>query len=102
QVSDPGFYDVSGRLLVSDVIMLAGGPTQRAKLEDVEIRRLGRTIAKGNELTSRGATLDDLGVQGGDVINIPETQQGLRTLRTVSIVVGSVASIVFLIARIGN
>jgi len=102
QVASPGFYDVSGSLLLSDVIMLAGGPTQQAKLEDVEIRRLGRTIASGNELTARGATLDDLGLQGGDVVNVPETRETLRAFRTVSIVVGSLASVVFLITRIGN
>ena len=102
QVGEPGFYDVSGTLLLSDVIMLAGGPTQRAKLEDVEIRRLGRTIMRGNELTARGATLDDLGVQGGDVINIPETSDAFRTVRTISIAIGGIISIVALVSLFGN
>ncbi len=102
QVGDPGFYDVSGTLLVSDVIMLAGGPSQRAKLEDVEIRRLGRTIMKGIELTTRGATLDELGLQGGDVIYLPEVKRPMQTFRTVALVVGTVASMYFLIDRIGN
>jgi protein involved in polysaccharide export with SLBB domain len=102
QVGQPGFYDVSGTLLLSDVIMLAGGPTQRSKLESVEIRRLAQTIMSGAELTSRGATLDELGVQSGDVVYIPEDKGGLHTLRTFSVVVGSIASIFFLINRIGN
>ena len=102
QVGQPGFYDVSGTLLLSDVIMLAGGPTQRAKMEDVEVRRLGRKLMSGTELTARGATLNELGVQGGDVINVPEPRRPLETFRTVSIIVGSVASIYFLIDRIGN
>ncbi len=102
EVGQPGFYDVSGTLLLSDVIMLAGGPTQRAKLEDVEIRRLGRTIMSGNELTARGATLDDLGVQGGDVINIPEEGDTLRTVRTFSVIVGAIFSIIALVTLFGN
>ncbi len=102
EVGQPGFYDVSGTLLLSDVIMLAGGPTQRAKVEDVEIRRLGRTIMSGNELTARGATLDELGLQGGDVINIPRAGGAVRTFRTITMVVGGLASMYFLIDRIGN
>ena len=102
QVGEPGFYDVSGTLLLSDVIMLAGGPTQRSKLESVEIRRLAQTIMSGAELTSRGATLDELGVQSGDVVYIPEDKGGLHTLRTFSVIVGSIASMYFLIDRIGN
>jgi len=102
QVGDPGFYDVSGTLLVSDVIMLAGGPSQRAKLEDVEVRRLGQTIMKGIELTTRGATLDELGIQGGDVIFLPEARRSLQTIRTVGMIVGTAASLYFLIDRIGN
>jgi len=102
QVGDPGFYDVSGTLLVSDVIMLAGGPSQRAKLEDVEVRRLGQTIMKGIELTTRGATLDELGIQGGDVIFLPEARRSLQTIRTVGMIIGTAASLYFLIDRIGN
>ncbi len=102
QIGAPGFYDVSGTLLLSDVIMLAGGPSQRAKLDDVEIRRFGQTIMKGIELTTRGATLDELGVQGGDVIYLPERKQSLQTFRTISMVVGTVAGIYFLIDRIGD
>lgn len=102
QIGQPGFYDVSGTLLLSDVIMLAGGPTQRAELEKVEIRRLGRTIMRGTELTTRGATLDELGLQGGDVIFLPEARRPMETFRTVALVVGTVASMYFLIDRIGN
>ena len=102
QVGQPGFYDVSGTLLLSDVIMLAGGPTQRANLEDVEIRRLGRKIMSGVELTSRGATLIELGVQGGDTVYVPEKKRSLQTLRTFSFIVGTAASLYFLIDRIGN
>lgn len=102
QVGAPGFYDVSGSLLLSDVVMLAGGPTQRAELEDLEIRRLGETIMKGNELTARGATLDDLGVQGGDMVFMPASTRSLQTFRNVALVVGTFASLYYLIDRIGN
>lgn len=102
QVSNPGFYDVSGSLLLSDVIMLAGGPTQRAKLEEVEIRRLGEKVSSGSELTARGATLDDLGVMGGDVINVPTARESVGALRTATIIIGSIATVVFLVDRVGN
>lgn len=96
QVGEPGFFDVPGTLLVSDVLELAGGPTQGANLDGIEIRRGGETIMEGEELVTQGFTLDDLGLQSGDVIQVPQERDTLHTVRTVGIVIGAIGSVVAL------
>jgi len=97
QVGNPGFYDVRGTLLLSDVLSLAGGPTQRAELERLEIRRDGETILSGEELVTSGFTLDDLGLQSGDVIRVPQERDTFYSLRNVSIIIGTMLSVIALI-----
>lgn len=97
QVSDPGFYDVRGSLLVSDVISLAGGPTQSADLERIEIRRDGEKLMSGKRLATQAFTLDDLGLRSGDVIQVPREQDTFHAVRTVSIIIGSLLSVIALI-----
>ena len=64
EVRSPGFYDVSGSMLVSDVLMLAGGPTTQAQNEKLRVRRFGETVLQGPELTAPGLSLDDKGAVG--------------------------------------
>lgn len=97
QVGQPGFYDVRGSLLISDVLQLAGGPTQNADVERVEIRRDGNKIMSGERLVTQGFTLDDLGLRSGDVIQIPRERDTFYSLRNVSILIGTALSIVALI-----
>lgn len=98
QVGNPGFYDVSGSLLLSDVIQLADGPTQSANLDGISVRRDGETILEGEELVTEALTLDDLGLRSGDVIRVPAEQDTFASLRTVSIVLGTLVSVIALIA----
>lgn len=97
QVGQPGFYDVRGSLLISDVLQLAGGPTQNADMERVEIRRDGDKLMSGERLVTQGFTLDDLGLRSGDVIQVPRERDTFYSLRNVSILIGTVLSIVALI-----
>lgn len=97
QVGQPGFYDVRGTLLLSDVLEEAGGPTQNAELEKIEVRRDGQTIMGGEELVTRGLTLDQLGLRSGDVIQIPRERDTFYSLRNVSIVLGTILSVIALI-----
>lgn len=97
RVGNPGFYDVPGTLLLSDVLTLAGGPSQQANIEKIEVRRDGKTILSGKELVTSSFTLDDLGVRSGDVIRVPQERDTLYSLRNISIVMGTLLSIIALI-----
>lgn len=97
QIGNPGFYDVRGTLLLSDVLTLAGGPSQRADLERIEIRRDGKTIMSGEQLVTTGFTLDDLGLRSGDVIRIPQERDTFYSLRNISIIIGTMLSVIALI-----
>lgn len=100
QVGNPGFYDVSGTLLLSDVIQLAGGPTQGADLDGLKVRRDGETIMKGEDLVTRGITLDELGLRGGDVVEVPQKASTFESVRTIGLLLGAVASAIALITLI--
>ena len=71
-IGQPGFYDVEGSSLVSDVIMLAGGPDQNANVSKIELRRLGHTIPTGRpNVVWQNLSLDQLGVNSGDEVYVP-------------------------------
>lgn len=99
QVGSPGFYDVPGTLLLSDVLELAEGPTQGANLDGIQVRRDGDAFLSGEELVTGGFTLDDLGLRSGDVIRVPAERDTFYALRTVSIVLGTLVSI-FALTRV--
>ena len=100
EVAAPGFYDVSGSMLVSDVLMLAGGPTTRAATEQIRVRRFGDTVLQGPELTAPGLTLDDLGIRSGDSIDMPSTEGKYLLLRNIGIALGIVLSSAAIIALV--
>lgn len=77
-VASPGFYYVSPDRPVSDVIMLAGGPAEDAKLNEIEIHRGSETILKKKDakrLVEEGRTLEQLDVQSGDEIRVPKKRR---------------------------
>lgn len=97
RVGNPGFYDVPGTLLLSDVLTLAGGPAQQADIEKIEVRRDGETILSGRELVTSSFTLDDLGLRSGDVIRVPQERDTFYSLRNVSIIMGTLFSVIALV-----
>lgn len=77
QVGSPGFYEVPGSSLVSEVIMQAGGPGPGADVDDVEFRRFGEEIETGRErVVWQNLSLDQLGVRSGDEMYVPGQGSG--------------------------
>ena len=75
----PGYYSVPADAVIPAVLMAAGGTTHEAKLQDLKIRRSGKTIWEGDELRgaiAAGNTVDDLGLHPGDVIVVPRLGPG--------------------------
>ncbi|MCG6954571.1 MAG: polysaccharide biosynthesis/export family protein [Gemmatimonadetes bacterium] len=76
----PGFYVVPTDILVSEALMLAGGPAQNANLTGLRIERGTREIYQGQELQTamrQGRTLDQLSLQAGDQIVLPVQNPGI-------------------------
>jgi hypothetical protein len=71
-VGNPGFFDVSGSSLVSDVIMTAGGPAANANVDKIELRRMGHRLETGRpNVVWQSLSLDQLGVTSGDEVFVP-------------------------------
>lgn len=73
-VGEPGFYTFPSDMLLSQTIMLAGGPGADANLEEIEIRRSQELLLEDDEVSSAlqdGRSLDQLNLRGGDRIIIP-------------------------------
>ena len=74
EILAPGFYVAPVEVPLTDALMLAGGPTRDAKLDDIRIERSGRRIWGGDALQSaivEGRTLDQLNLRAGDRIVVP-------------------------------
>jgi protein involved in polysaccharide export with SLBB domain len=73
-VGRPGFYVVPADVLVTDVLMMAGGPAGDAKLDKLRIERGSQRILEGEVMQDallQGRTLDQLNLQAGDQIYLP-------------------------------
>ncbi len=99
-VGSPGFYYISGPELVSQAIMMAGGPGPNARMDKVELRRGEDAIARLPSDVVQSMTLDELGVQSGDEIFVPTLEQANLFLRNVALVLGIAAGTVGLILLI--
>ena len=101
EVGKPGYYAVPIDLVLADALMLAGGATKDARVDQLKIMRGSSELWTGDRLQSeiaRGATLDQLGMQAGDRIQVPARRDAESTWRIVGIIVGSVATAVGVIA----
>lgn len=99
-VGSPGFYVLPADVLVTDALMVAGGPARSAKLTDIKIERGGETIWGGDALQTaitEGRTLDQLSLQAGDRIVVPEDKGPPFTRILAGI--GGASSILYLILR---
>lgn len=75
RVGAPGFYVVPAEMLVTEALMVAGGPAGDSDLEKVRIERGTTTLMEGQELQNAmrdGWTLDQLNLQAGDQVVLPE------------------------------
>jgi protein involved in polysaccharide export with SLBB domain len=104
-VRNPGFFTIPSDLLLSDAIMVAGGPsTNRPELR-IRIERGRDIIWDGERIEAaliEGRTLDQLSVQAGDGIFV-RGPSGTRmgTVRNVLSIVSGVGSLIYIGMRIG-
>jgi len=78
EVARPGFYSTSSDRPVSDLLMLAGGPTPLSELSKVSVRRNGeRLISEKAWDTAQktGMTIGQLGLRPGDEIEFGRRRQ---------------------------
>jgi hypothetical protein len=74
-VSKPGFYQLPADIALADAIMIAGGPTSNADVDQTQVKR-GNDVVYSSTLlgqeVAKGATLDQLNIRPGDQILIGE------------------------------
>lgn len=69
EVNRPGYYRLPVDIAVSDAIMSAGGPTQRADMPRTVVRRRSQQVLSKTavrDAIATGLTLDQLGLDAGD------------------------------------
>jgi polysaccharide export outer membrane protein len=99
-VGQPGFYTMPAEMLVGEALMVAGGPSPQADIEAMAIQRGTRALLEGDQLQEairQGLTLDQLNLQAGDQIVVPQSVPGGNFLRNVGIVAGIVGSLTTLV-----
>jgi len=93
EVTRPGYFAVRADLPITDAIMLAGGPTGAASMEQAMVRRSGleyRSVAETRQAVAKGLTLDQFGLSAGDELVIGRQRQ---LIPPASAIVGIMASI---------
>lgn len=99
EVSRPGYYWTTADLLLSDAMMVAGGPTGQSDPSKTTVRRESRTALEASVVRTalaRGATLDQLGLHVGDEIVVGKRSERGNTaqiLQTTTVVLGLAISI---------
>ncbi len=102
QIARPGFYTMPAEILLGEALMVAGGPTTASDMDGVHIDRGTIRLLEGEPLQEairNGLTLDQLNLQAGDQIVVPERQTG-GFLGTLGLVAGLVGSLGFLIFQL--
>lgn len=97
-VGTPGFYDLRPSASVAEALMAAGGPTQEADLEALEVRLGNQEDLAFPEENIDLATLQDLGVQRGDRFYIPSRDEGFG-FGTVLGAIGAASTLIFAVTR---
>ncbi len=106
EVANPGFYVVPADLLVTDALMLAGGPTGAANLPELRVERGNARIWEGEAMEMaviQGRTLDQMNIQAGDRIVVPAgggERDTMQTLTMVGTIVGSLGTVIVLLTTI--
>jgi polysaccharide export outer membrane protein len=101
EVAHPGFYAVPIDLVLPDALMLAGGATQTARVDKLRVVRGTAPLWEGDRLQAaiaHGSTLDQLGIQAGDRIQVPGERDPESKWRIAGILVTSLATVVTVVA----
>jgi hypothetical protein len=102
-VGKPGFYQVPADVLVSDAIMLAGGPIGTADPNKSKVIRATNEILTPDEVSQaivQGATLDQLNLRAGDQVIVDKAARTGSSLTRVVAAVGAASSLIWLAIRI--
>jgi len=88
----PGFYVVPADMLLSEALMLAGGPAPTADVDKLRVQRANEELLKEDEVQAalvQGLTLDQLSLQAGDELVLPRASAGgvWGTVRDVALIV---------------
>ena len=84
EVEHPGFYAVPADVIVTQAIMLAGGPTREARVSELRIERDRAPVWSGKamqESLSRGLTVNQMNLRSGDEIVVPRRRDTLATVQ---------------------
>jgi protein involved in polysaccharide export with SLBB domain len=103
QVNRPNFYYTSADVVLSDLIMQAGGPTGSADLNKIEIRRGGQVIwnaADSRTALSDGLSIDRLHLRANDEIEIGERKK--RNLTAILPAVSATLALVVTLIQISR
>lgn len=98
EVARPGFYVMPTDMVLTDALMLAGGPGTQARLDRIRVERQGDVVWSGEALqtaVSQGRTIDQLNLQAGDAVVVPRRAGvfGESTWRTIGIILSVPAAI---------
>jgi len=103
-VAKPGFYSVRTDTPVTDVVMNAGGPSQNAEMDKIELRRGSTTVVhRGGIQTAiqKELTMSDIGARSGDELYVP-TKPGTSRWQKLAAITASIMGIVWAVAYLTN
>ena len=84
----PGYYQLAADVPLSDALMAAGGPARGARVAKMRIERDGRTLHEEKALQQAladGRTIEEMGLQPGDQIVVPDKRSAGEIIRTVGV-----------------
>jgi len=103
-VAKPGFYSIRTDTPVTDVVMNAGGPSQNAEMDKIELRRGSSTVVhRGGIQTAiqKELTMSDIGARSGDELYVP-TKPGTSRWQKFAAITASIMGIVWAVAYLTN
>lgn len=105
-VGKAGYHVLATNTVFPDALLVAGGPSGNAALENIRVERAGRVIWAGGALQQaiiEGRTLDQLSMRAGDHIIVPAntpSRSFSRSVRRVATTVGPFLLLTRLLMRI--
>ena len=90
QVLKPGYYVMPSDMVLSEALMIGGGPGPNGKVAKLKILRGGEPIWEGDALQvalAEGRTLDQLNLRAGDQVVVPRTS-GSVVVKAVPVLLG--------------
>jgi protein involved in polysaccharide export with SLBB domain len=84
----PGYYQLAEDVPLTDALMAAGGPARGARVNKMRIERDGQTLHEDKALQqaiAEGRTIQEMGLQPGDQIVVPDKRSAGEIIRTVGV-----------------